>query len=175
MIKQDLLSADYWAKAISKKSSPILISMDDNAINNVFTELFFRAKEDRQNCIHIENEESFNNSISLFLDEQTPEVMRAVFAKLLTIIKTKISEDEEVQKLISRKSKENSKMQEIRRAVDRSRDSSTSVYLITKLKNLIFWFLGKSFKRFINFKLFMVSWIEFFKSKYFSFKQKCNF
>lgn len=129
MTKQELLPLEYWAKAMSKKSPPILISIDDMAVNNVFTELLVRAKEERQTGSYIENGDSINNSIGLFLEEQMPEVMRAVFAKLSLIMKSKIAEDEEIQKLISKKSKENSRMQEVRRAVDRSRDSSSTVSL----------------------------------------------
>uniref|UniRef100_A0A915D9X7 NADAR domain-containing protein n=1 Tax=Ditylenchus dipsaci TaxID=166011 RepID=A0A915D9X7_9BILA len=109
MAKQDTMPVEVWTKAVSRKNIPLLISVEEPLVSAIFEGLLNKPREKLVNAGDT-------------LDDMTPEVARSIFVKITSFIRGKTLEDEEVQRLISRKSRESSRMQEIRRAAERSRD-----------------------------------------------------
>lgn len=107
--------AEMWAKAISQKSAPMLLSAEEPLLNEMFEELLGISKITREE----------RTQPADLVQDLAPEVSKAVFFKLSAFLRTRLTDDEETQRLISKKSRESNRMQEIRRAVERSREHLT--------------------------------------------------
>lgn len=117
MLKKEVDSlpdgAELWAKSTVKKSPPILISHDEMSITTIFDKLLDLSSVNFEN--RNENET---------LKEVAPEIDRAIYRRLVTVLRNQIAKNEEVQRLISTRVRESSRMQDLRRTAERLCDQA---------------------------------------------------
>uniref|UniRef100_A0A183CEW3 NADAR domain-containing protein n=1 Tax=Globodera pallida TaxID=36090 RepID=A0A183CEW3_GLOPA len=108
-----------WTNALSKKQPPLLISRDDSLIENAFARMFTSENGLTNGALSSEN--GFSDGDCSF-DEMSHEMLRTLYIKMSSQFRTKMGELDDLQQHISVRSRDSSRLQELRRTLERTRD-----------------------------------------------------
>lgn len=100
---------ELWQKANITKRCPILISINNELIQEKIQQIKNFQKNQREEA-------------AMFVEDLSPPILRTLLRDLLMVIREKTITDCDVQLQISNKSKESTRLQEIRRSAERTRD-----------------------------------------------------
>ncbi|KAL3124644.1 hypothetical protein niasHT_009231 [Heterodera trifolii] len=117
------LTERNWANALSKKQPPLLISRDDTFVESAFSQMFgengLTKVPSSNGTLHSENGISGGYDT---LEEMSHEMLRTLYIKMSSHFRTQMSELDEMQQQINVRSRESSRLQELRRTLERTRD-----------------------------------------------------
>ncbi|KAL7074241.1 hypothetical protein ACQ4LE_006634 [Meloidogyne hapla] len=127
----EFLSEQWEKAAMSKKQPAMLISRDEPQINAFFERLFI-GNQTKENDVPIENGTKINGICHPqtdlpSIDEMPIEILRSIYIKMAAQFRVKLVEMDDLQREIVVRSRDSSRLQDLRRTLEHNRENMNTV------------------------------------------------